>query len=460
MSTAADIGVDPARIATLRAREDAAFREARPRSLELLERARAHMPGGVPMSWMASLYDHPTVFAVEGEGAWFSDVDGLRYLDMNQADMSMACGYAPAGVVEAVAKRMAEGSQFLLPTEDAIFVAEELARRWHLPYWQFTLSASGANAEIIRLARHATGRDRILMFDGKYHGHIEDSLVMLVDGEVRPELAGLPAQAAARALIVPFNDLAAVEAALAPRDVACVLVEPALTNVGVVLPEPGFIAGLREITRRTGTILAFDETHTLVCGTGGLVGAWGLEGDAVAFGKSLGGGIPIGAYGMSEELARHLQEPPVLPGAPMESVGGVATGGTLYGNALSLAAARATLEQVLLPHAFERMSQLGARLADGLDKIFADTGLPWRAQRLFCRSGITFAPTLPKNGAEARALAQPALSHLIRIWLANRGIWESIASAGPTVSVAMEDSDVSLYLAHFHDLATELTARS
>lgn len=451
-----DTGIDPARVAALKAREEAAFRAARPRSMALLERARGAMPRGVPMSWMASLYAHPPIFAAEGEGAWFSDVDGHRYLDMNQADMSMAGGYAPPAVVEAVAQRMAEGSQFLLPTEDAIAVAEELARRWGLPFWQFTLSASSANAEVIRLARHATGRDRILMFDGKYHGHIDDSLVMLVDGEVRPELAGLPPQVAARACIVPFNDLSAAEAALTGRDVAVAIVEPALTNTGVVLPEPGFLAGLRELTRGTGTVLALDETHTLVCAPGGLKQAWNLECDAVAFGKSLGGGVPIGAYGLSAELARHLEEPPQLACAPMESVGGVATGGTLYGNALSLAAARATLGQVLLPHGYERTARLGARLADGLDAIFADTGLPWRAHRLYCRSGFTFAPRLPKTGAEARALTDPELYQLIRVWLANRGIWESIASAGPTVSFAMEDADIDLYLARFHELAREL----
>ncbi len=450
--------IDSAKIAALTEREMAAFRAARPRSLEMAARARTHMPGGVPMGWMSALYAHPPIFAAEGDGAWFTDVDGHRYLDMNQADMSMACGYAPPAVVEAAAARLAEGSQFQLPTEDAIFVADELARRWGLPSWQFTLSASGANAEVIRLARHATGRDRILMFDGKYHGHIDDSLVMLVDGEVRSELAGLPAAAAARARIVPFNDLAAVEAALASREIACVLLEPALTNVGVVLPEPGFIAGVREAARRTGTILALDETHTLVCGPGGLKSAWGLGCDAVAFGKSIGGGVPIGAYGVSAELARHLEEPPAQAGAPMESVGGVATGGTLYANALSMAAARATLEQVLLPHTYERAAGLGARLADGLDAIFAETGLRWRAQRLYCRSGFTFGPDLPRNGAEARALADPALYGLIRIWMANRGVWESIASAGPTVSFAMDDSDIDFYLANFRELARTLTS--
>lgn len=449
--------VDPGRIAQLTSREDAAFRAMRPRSLALVERAKRSMPGGVPMSWMASLHAHPPVFAAMGDGAWFTDVDGHRYLDMNQADMSMACGYAPPAVVEAVQTRMATGSQFLLPAEDAIEVAEELARRWSLPFWQFTLSASTANAEVIRLARHATGRERILMFDGKYHGHIDDSLVMLVDGKVRPELAGLPRSAAARAVLVPFNDLEAAEAVLAGGDIACVMVEPALTNTGVVLPASGFLEGLREATRRTGTVLAFDETHTMVCAPGGLKSAWRLDCDAVAFGKSLGGGVAIGAYGLSRDLARHLEEPPVLPGAPMESVGGVATGGTLYANALSLAAARATLQHVLTPEGYARAAARGGRLADGLDAAFRDAGLPWRAQRLFCRSGFTFAPELPTNAAEARRLARPDLYALLRLWMANRGVWESIAQAGPAVSFAMIDADVSFYLDRFRDFLSELT---
>lgn len=415
------------------------------------------MPGGVPMSWMASLYAHPPIFAATGDGAWVTDVDGHRYLDMNQADMSMACGYAPPAVVEAVKARMAAGSQFLLPTEDAIEVAEELAQRWGLPCWQFTLSASTANAEVIRLARHATGRERILMFDGKYHGHIDDSLVMLVDGKVRPELAGLPSSAAARAALVPFNDLKAAEAVLAGRDIACVMVEPALTNTGVVLPAPGFLEGLREATRKSGTVLAFDETHTMVCAPGGLKSVWRLDCDAVAFGKSLGGGVAIGAYGLSRDLARHLEEPPLVPGAPMESVGGVATGGTLYANALSLAAARAALRYVLTPDGYARTAALGARLADGLDAAFRDAGLPWRAQRLFCRSGFTFAPELPANAAEARRLARPDLYALLRLWMANRGVWESIAQAGPTVSFAMTGADMDFYLGRFRDFLSELT---
>ncbi|MGH6961325.1 MAG: aminotransferase class III-fold pyridoxal phosphate-dependent enzyme, partial [Dongiaceae bacterium] len=327
---------DPQRIRALTEREGKRFRAERPRSAALWARARRSMPRGVPMGWMTAVYQHPPIFVAEGSGAWFTDVDGHRYLDMNQADMSANAGYAPTAVVEAVGRRMSGGSQFLLPGEDAIAVAETLAARYRLPFWQFTLSASGANAEIIRLARHVTGRDRLLLFDGKYHGHIEDTLVVLANGATRPEMPGLPADAAARARIVSLNDLAAVEAALAPRDVALVMVEPALTNVGVVLPDPGFHAGLRQLTRATGTLLAYDETHTMVAAPGGLTGAWNLNCDAIGLGKTLGGGVPIGAYGVTEELARHLEDAPTLPGSPPESVGGIATGGTLFGNALSM----------------------------------------------------------------------------------------------------------------------------
>src|SRR5882672_8923116 len=294
---------DPAHIARLQAREAARFAQMRPRSAELLARARRSMARGVPMGWMTAIYQHAPMFAAEGDGAWFSDVDGHRYLDMNVADLSMNGGFGPPAVVAAVAERMRRGSQFLLPTEDAIAVAEALARRYPLPCWQFTLSASGANAEIIRLARHATGREKILMFDGKYHGHIEDTLVVVQDGRVQPEMAGLPAEPARRAKMVDYNDLAAVERALAARDVALVIVEPALTNVGVVLPEAGFHAGLRALTKAAGTLLAYDEAHTFVAGPAGLVGAWQLACDAVGLGKALGGGVPIGAYGVSTELA-------------------------------------------------------------------------------------------------------------------------------------------------------------
>jgi len=447
---------DPAQIAILSEREAARFADARPRSAELLARAKRSMARGVPMGWMAAIYQHPPMFVAEGDGAWFSDVDGHRYLDMNVADLSMNGGFGPPAVVAAVAERMRRGSQFLLPTEDAIAVAEALARRYPLPCWQFTLSASGANAEIIRLARHATGREKILMFDGKYHGHIEDTLVIVQDGRVQPEMVGLPAEPAWRAKMVDYNDLAAVERALAPRDVALVIAEPALTNVGVVLPDAGFHTGLRALTKDAGTLLAYDEAHTFVAGPAGLVGEWGLACDAVGLGKALGGGVPIGAYGVSAELAPHLEAAPALPGAPAESVGGVATGGTLFGNALSMAAARATLDQVLTPAAYGRANALGGQLADGIEDAYREAGLPWRAQRLFCRAGFNYGPDLPHSATEARAQARPDVHQLLRLYMANCGVWESVITAGPTVSFAASADDVEFYLRNFRAFVGEL----
>lgn len=445
-----------ARIRALTEREAARFEAERPRSAALLRRARGSMPRGVPMTWMASLYEHASPFAVEGAGAWFTDADGHRYLDMNLADMSLVCGHAPPPVVAAVAERMRRGAQFLLPTEDAALVAEELARRFGLPFWQFTLSASSANAEVIRLARHATGRERILVFEGKYHGHIEDSLVIRSADGVRPEMAGLLPDAARRARIVPYNDLAAADAALAADDMACVMVEPALTNVGVVLPEPGFLEGLWELSRKAGAVLVLDETHTLACGEGGLTRAWGLRCDAVTVGKSIAGGLPIGAYGMSAAFAAHLDRPTRETGAPIAFSDDVATGGTLYGNALSLAACRAALAEVMTPAGFARTAALGACLADGLEAIVREAGLPWSIHRLFSRSGFTFAPALPRNAAEAARDADPALHALLRLYMANRGVWESIATAGPTVSFATTEADVAFYLDRFRGFAVEL----
>jgi len=447
-----------ATIEAMRAREHARFAAERPKSMALWRRGKGSLVAGVPMSWMTTLTELPPVFVAEGRGAHFTDVDGHRYLDMNVADMSCNAGHATPAIVEAVTERVRRGTQFLLPTEDAIAVGEELARRFGLPYWQFTLSASGANAELIRLARHATGRQAILTFDGGYHGHLDDTLVVRIDGEVRHEMSGLPERALRHTRIADFNDLKAVEAMLAPGDVACAIVEPALTNVGVVLPEPGFLAGLRELTRAAGTYLFLDETHTLVSAPGGLIQAWGLACDGVGMGKTIGGGVPLGAWGGTAELAERMLDVKPVEGAPGQAGQGVATGGTLYGNALSMAAARAALEKVLVPAAYEKAARLGARLADGLDAIYAEAGLAWRAQRLYARSGWTFAPELPRNAAEARAAMDAELFGLIQVYLANRGIWEAIASAGPCVSFAAEEADVDFYLEVMRGLVRELVA--
>jgi len=440
----------------LKDREDAKFLAAHAKSLALVERARGSMPNGVPMQWFLSSYSHPAIFVAEGRGARFTDVDGHEYIDFNIADMSMFCGYGPEPIVRAVSERVARGSQFLLPDENAIWVAEELARRWKLPKWQFTLSASQANVEVIRVARVATGRNVTLLFDGKYHGHFDQALVELRDGELVPEELGLPADVTRQTRVIPWNDADALARALEPRDVAVVLAEPAMTNNhGLILPQPGYHERLREITRATGTLLAFDETHTLVCGRGGLVERWGLEPDMVSLGKSIAGGIPIGAYGMSAEIAEvfeHGDHPDDREEEPT-----VATGGTLFANPLTMAAAKAALGEVLTDEAYRHTAELGARLADGLEAAVRSAGLPWSIHRLFARSGTTFAPSLPQSANEARASEDRLLTNLFRVYLANRGVWDAIPGAGPTVPVPAAEEDVDRYVAAFGELLAELT---
>jgi glutamate-1-semialdehyde 2,1-aminomutase len=456
--TADLIGIDSKRARALHAAENARFVAERPTSMALLERARASMPRGVPMSWMDDLYDHPPLWVSDGKGAYFTDVDGHSYLDMYIADMSAFCGHVPDPVVEAVAGRMGRGNQFLLPSEDAIAVAEHLAGRYGQPQWQFTLSATQANTEVIRLAREMTGREAILVFDGKYHGEGDATLVVLEDGEVVPEMRGLPGWISGQARIVPFNDLAALEEALQPRDVALVLAEPAMTNAGFLLPEDGFHDGLRRLTRDTETLLAIDEAHTLVCAHPGLAGAWGLEADFFTVGKSIAAGVPLAAYGMRAELAALIAPPEESRVVSGVAVGEVATGGTLFANALSMAAARAALEFVLTEEAFERTADLGERLAAGLREEIERAGLRWSVAQAGGHAYYFFAPEPPREAAGSRAADDPGLRALIRVFMANRGVWESGWWLGPSVSVAHTEPDVDRYLEVFREFVGEVAA--
>ena len=450
-------GVDPARVKALKDAEDARYAAAHPRSAGLLARGRRVMPNGVPMAWHVGSYHHLPPWIVEGNGAHITDVDGHSYADFNIADMSMFCGYAPEPLVRAVSEQVARGNQFLLPGEDAIVVSELLGERFGLPKWQYTSSATHANTEAIRAARVATGRERVLMFDGKYHGHFDEALVELDDdGRLVPEERGLPADTVSGTVLVPFNDVRALAEALERRDIAIVVTEPAITNnIGLLLPDDGFHAALRRLTRETGTLLAYDETHTQVVGPGGLVRQWGLEPDLVTAGKSIAGGLPFGAWGMTEEIAAHLEQ---AKGPDGERHDLVATGGTIFGNALALAAARAVMTEILTPEAYAHTQRLGARLAGGMRASVDAHGLPWHIHHLGPRSGYTFQPTPIRNGAEGRAAADELLIRLIRVWLANRGVWEAIVGAGPVCPVPATDADVDLYLAGWHSLLDALVA--
>ncbi len=445
--------MDAARVAALKKREDDAFVAMRPRSQELWASGQAVMPNGVPMSWLRTSYDHPPLFIESASGSRLRDVDGHEYADFNIADMSMFTGYGPAPVVEAVSRQVRLGSQYLLPTEDSIWVAGELARRYGLPLWQFTLSATSANTEVIRIARSSTDREKVLFFEGKYHGHFDDVLVEIEDGRLVPEEAGLPHDVTSRTLVVPFNDLDALERVLATREVAVVVTEPALTNnVGLLMPDDGFHAGLRQLTRATGTLLAYDETHTQVVGPGGLSRRWGLASDFVTVGKSIAAGIPLGAYGMTEEAAAVLQR----PGGRDDDKPQVAVGGTLFGNPVSMAAARAAMAEVLTDDAYAHSQRLGSLLADGLSQVVARSGLPWTTHHFWPRSGLSFSPAMPRTAGEAIADLDVPLRRLLRVYLANRGVWDAIVGAGPTCSVAATEEDVDAYLASFADLVGEL----
>jgi glutamate-1-semialdehyde 2,1-aminomutase len=438
--------VNQAEIEALAAVEEERFRDDRPGSMEATSRASRTMPRGVPMSWMDELYDHPPLWVSHGSGSRFWDLDGHEYVDMYIADMSAFCGHAPTPVVRAVCERMEAGNQFLLPTEDALVVAEALAARYGMAKWQFTLSATQANTEVVRIARVRTGRERILVFDGKYHGHLEPTLGVSEGGQIRPEYTGLPAEITANLRIVPFNDLDAVERALAPGDVALLLTEPAMTNAGFLLPDPGFHDRLREMTRRHGTLLAIDETHTLVTAYGGLTSEWSLEPDFLTVGKSIAGGVPLGAYGMTDDVAATLRPP--AGGAAVSGIAydEVATGGTLFANPLSMAAARAALTEVLTPEAFITTARLGGELAAGLREHIDRAGLPWSVNAHGCHAFYFFSPQPPRDARGARDTDDPGLRALIRLFLANRGVWESGWWLGPTVSVTHTPQDVQAYL--------------
>jgi glutamate-1-semialdehyde 2,1-aminomutase len=450
-------GIDPAAVRALGEVENARFVAERPRSMAFQEQARSSMPRAVPMMWMDDFYDHGPLWVSHGEGAYFTDVDGHTYLDMYVADMSAFCGHAPGPVVDAVARRMELGGQFLLPGEDALAVAEHLAGRYRLPKWQFTLSATQANTEVIRLAREMTGRETVLMFDGKYHGEGDATLVVLEDGRVIPESRGLPPGIAAQARIVQFNDVAALESALEPGDVALVMAEPAMTNAGFLLPQPGFHEELRRATRNAGTLLAIDETHTLVCAYGGLARAWGLKPDFLTLGKSLAAGVPLASYGMREEIASLIAPQEESTHAAGVVVDEVATGGTLFANALSMAAGRAALLEVLTEEAFARTASLGDQIAAGLRAAIRSTGLGWSVAQEGAHASYFFVPEPPADGARSRAADDIGLRALIRVFMANRGVWESGWWLGPTVSVAHSAEDVERYLDLFQKFLTEVT---
>jgi len=380
-----------------------------------------------------------------------------RDLDLCLGDTGAMFGHSPEPVVDAVIRQVRRGITMMLPTEDAIWLGEELERRFGLPYWQFALTATDANRFSIRLARDVTKRRKILVFNGCYHGSVDEALVSLKNGGVIPVEGniGPPVDPAITTRAVEFNDLDALEVALAHEDVACVLCEPAMTNCGIILPEPGYHDALRELTQRFGTLLIIDETHTICCGPGGYTAAYDLKPDVVTLGKPLGGGIPAAAYGMSQEVADRASAKITADSTDESGVGG-----TLSGNALSVAAMRATLEHVITTEAFERMIPLANRLADGIEGIINAKELPWHVVRLGARVEYGFGATPPKNGREAEEIEDPELDKLIHLYALNRGILLTPFHNMMLISPDITAKDVDRHTSVFRECVEELTTPS
>jgi glutamate-1-semialdehyde 2,1-aminomutase len=399
--------------------EQQKFVAARPKSKALFERAQKSLLGGVPMNWMVKWAGAFPPFVREAEGAEFVDVDGHRYIDFCLGDTGAMTGHSPAATVAAVQEQVARGITLMLPSEDSVWVGEELQKRFGLPFWQFALTATDANRFAIRLARQITGRPKILVFNWCYHGSVDESFITLENGvaKARRGNIGPPVDPTVTTKVVEFNDIAALDEALEPGDVACVLAEPAMTNVGIVHPAPGFHAQLRDLTRKYDTLLIIDETHTICAGPGGYTRAENLDPDFLVFGKPIGGGVPGATYGFTTKVAHAISARQDLEDC---DVGGV--GGTLAGNALSLAAMRATLEQVLTQKAFDKMIPLAERWTRGVAEAIAEFEVPWHVTRLGCRAEYLFAAEAPHNGTEAHDAMDFELERFMHLFAMNRGV--------------------------------------
>ena len=450
-------GLDWPRAQAFLAQERARFTNAHPRSAALAARARDHLLFGVPLHWMN---DWGTPFALHvdhASGAQVTDVDGHTLVDFCLGDTGAMFGHSPAPVAAAVARQATRGFTTMLATEDAAVVGEQLAQRFGLPVWQFAMSATDANRYIVRWLRAATGRQKILVFNGCYHGTIEDVFVDLVDGRPvqRDSLLGQVHNLLDTTVVVEFNDLAALDAALADGDVACVLAEPVMTNIGMVLPEPGYWAEAQQIIRRHGTLLVMDETHTISTGPGGYARAQGIAPDALVLGKPVGGGVPCAVYGMSAELAARVER--AKREAPPGHSG---IGTTLTGNMLAMAAMRAALTEVMTPAAYGRMLALAQRLAAGLREVIARHGLPWCVTQVGARTEFQFCPTPPRNGSEADRILDGELEHLIHLGLLNRGVMITPFHNMMLVCPQTTDEHVAQLIGALDEALTQITQKA
>ena len=435
-------------------REKQIFIDNHPRSHELFKNASRNLLGGVPMNWMVKWAGDFPIFVDTAKGAHFTDVDGHRYLDLCLGDTGAMTGHAPEEILEAVTRRIKNGTTLMLPTEDSIYVGEELHRRFGLPYWQFALTATDANRFSIRLARHITGRNKILVYNYCYHGTVDESFITLYPNcvsKARQGNLGPPVDPAITTRVVEFNDLPALEKALSEGDVACVLAEPVMTNIGIIHPDKGYHLALRELTKKAGTLLIIDETHTICAGPGGYTALEGLEPDILTLGKPIASGIPAAVYGFSEKVAKQIQDSIEIEDC---DTGGI--GGTLAGNALSVAAMRVTLEKVLTQAAYDITIPLTNRFVDGVNEVIREFDLPWNVTKLGCRSEYWFRREPARNGQEAAAAVDAELDRYMHLAALNRGILMTPFHNMALISPQTTNEDIDRHTEVFREIVQDL----
>jgi len=449
---------DPKTLAGLIARERSLYIELHPKS-QAAFKAADNLFGRVPMTWMNKWSGGFPLYLDSAHGNRIKDIDGNEIIDFALGDTGAMTGHSPKETVEAVRDRLENlgGITTMLPTVDAQWVGAELTRRFGLPLWSFTLSATDANRWAIRLARLATGRQKILVFAYAYHGSVDETFAIPDEnGKAvsRPGNVAPPVPLDLTTRVVEFNDIEAVRRELANGDVAAVLTEPAMTNIGIVLPQPGFMEELRKACDDTGTLLMIDETHTISVGPGGATKAWGLKPDIFIIGKAIGGGIPSGTYGITESLARKIT---AHEEADIVDVGGV--GGTLAGNALSVSAMRATLEKVLTDDSWPRMIELATTFREGVEAAFDEANLPWTCTQLGARAEYRFASPAPINGTESANAANADLEEYFHLYTANRGV---LITPFHNMALMCRDtklSDVERHTELFRDACLELVGK-
>ena len=446
--------IDRTQLKSLLGAEELLFQTKHPGSYELYQRARKSLDGGVPMLWMIRWAGSFPVFVKSAKGAHFTDVDGNDYIDFCLGDTGAMTGHAPDAAVMAIKAQIQKGMTLMLPYEDVIWVGEELQRRFGLPCWQFALTATDANRFALRMARLITGHPKILVFNYCYHGSVDEAFITLDEEGTpmsRPNNLGPQIDPLHTSKVIEFNDIAALETTLSARDAAAVLAEPVMTNIGIVHPGPGYHDALRELTRKYGTLLILDETHTICAGPGGYTALHGLQPDFLTLGKSIAGGVPAAVYGFTAEVSKAFAAKLVMDDA---DVGGI--GGTLAGNALSVTAMKATLQHILTNEFYAQAIQLQEQFTEGVEYVIKEFNLPWIVKRLGNRSEYWFSPTPPRNGGEAHAAVDPELDRYMHLYSLNRGILMTPFHNMALISPETNEADVDYHTKIFREAVQSL----